>query len=266
MNLAECRALVTGGAVRIGAAITRRLADAGCKVVIHCNQSWDAAEALAQEIRHAGGASFVVGGDLSDAEDCVAIVDEACKLAGGLDILVNNAAVFHKHRFADADRAAILAEFDVNAFAPIDLTRRFVAVCGEGGRLSTEAPWLRGKVVNMLDRRIAGTEPGSLPYQLSKRMLAEFTRLAAIELAPAFTVNAVAPGPVLGPPGTGKGYLKEAAGDVPLACTCSPEAVAEAVLFLLRQDAVTGQIVFVDGGQHLLGNVHRGKEGDGSDG
>ncbi len=263
MDLRGSKALVTGGAVRIGAAITRQLAEAGCSVVIHCNRSWDAAEALAETIRHADGTAFVVGGDLADAAECSTIIEEAHKLAGGLDILVNNAAVFHKHRFAEADRAAILAELDINAFAPIDLTRRFVALAGAGGRLSTEAPWLRGKIVNLLDRRITGTEPGHLPYQLSKHMLADFTRLAALELAPGFSINAVAPGPVLGPPGTGGRYLKESAGEIPLACACSPDAVAESVLFLLRQDTITGQVIFVDGGQHLLGNVLRRKpEGD----
>jgi pteridine reductase len=259
MELNGCRALVTGGAVRIGAAITRCLAAEGCTVVIHCNRSWSAAEALAEDIRHAAGTAFVVGGDLADASECAAVVNEAHHLAGGLDILVNNAAVFHQHRFAEADRTALLSELDINAFAPIDLTRRFVALGGTGGRLSNAAPWLRGKIVNLLDRRIAGVELGSLPYQLSKHMLADFTRLAALELAPGFSVNAVAPGPVLGPPGTGAGYLKESAGEIPLACDCSPEAVAASVCFLLRQDAITGQVIFVDGGQHLLGNVLRRK-------
>jgi NAD(P)-dependent dehydrogenase (short-subunit alcohol dehydrogenase family) len=111
---------------------------------------------------------------------------------------------------------------------------------------------LLGRIVNLLDRRVAHHEAGCVPYLVSKKALAEFTCSAAIELAPEFAVNGVAPGAVLPPPGKGDDTLWDAAGPVPLNARCRPEDVAEAVAWLLESDVVTGQIVYVDGGQHLL--------------
>ncbi len=256
MRLAGVKVLVTGGAVRIGRAITEQLAGAGAEVVIHCNRSWEAAERLANGLRRDGATVHVVAGDLSDPSECERVIDEAHTLAGGLSALVNNASVFHKHAFAEATRAAVLAELQVNTLAPMDLTRAFVRRCGPAGTVDADSPWLRGKIVNLLDRRITSHETGCLPYQLSKKMLAAYTRLAALELAPGFTVNAVAPGPILPPPESPGGNVHELGGRVPLATDCTPAHVAAAVCFLLEQDVITGQVVFVDGGQHLLGNVH----------
>ena len=134
----------------------------------------------------------------------------------------------------------LLAEFWPNLFAPMLLTRAFA-------RQSK-----RGKIINLLDRRIAGHETDCVPYLLTKKALAELTQLAAREFAPRFTVNGVAPGAVLPPPGKGTEYLRDLAGPVPLQKQITPADVAAAVLALLQADAVTGQIYFVDGGQHLL--------------
>jgi NAD(P)-dependent dehydrogenase (short-subunit alcohol dehydrogenase family) len=113
----------------------------------------------------------------------------------------------------------------------------------------------KGKIVNLLDRRIASLDAASVPYALTKKALAELTRLAALELAPGITVNGIAPGPVLPPPGKGEKYLRDHAGPVPLKRRITSEDIADAVMFLLKSDSITGQIVFVDGGQHLLGNL-----------
>ena len=110
-------------------------------------------------------------------------------------------------------------------------------------------------MINLLDRRITSLDDSCVPYVLSKKSLAEFTRIAALELAPRITVNAVAPGAVLPPPGKGKAYLKDNAGPIPLGRLVKPEEVAAAVVFLLKSESVTGQTVFVDGGQNLLGNL-----------
>jgi len=257
MQLAGAKVLVTGGGVRIGRAIVEALVAAGAEPVIHCNRSWNAAEALANQLRDTGATAHVVAGDLSDPDECERVIDEACEAAGGLVALVNNASVFHRHSFAEATREAVLAELQINALAPMDLVSAFVRRCGPAGLPGADSPWLRGKIVNLLDRRIVTTESGCLPYQLSKQMLAAYTRLAALELAPAFTVNGVAPGPILPPPDAPAGEsVSERAGAVPLATDCTPAHVAAAVRFLLEQDVLTGQVIFVDGGQHLLGNVH----------
>lgn len=240
MNLQKAKTLVTGGGVRIGAAIVRALADAGADVAIHCRSSREAAETLAEECRAKGVAAVVVQANLDDAETLPPLVHEAASGLDGLNVLVNSAAVFHKHAFSEITQEALRSEWSTNAVAPILLTRAFTEVAGAG------------KIVNLLDRRVFGNDPECIPYLLSKKILAEFTKAAALTLAPDFTVNGVAPGAILPPPGRGADYLKDAAGRVPLERQCSPEEVADAALFCLRNDAVTGQIISVDGGQGLL--------------
>jgi pteridine reductase len=244
MKLSECNALVTGGAVRIGRAICEALAARGCGVAIHCDRSAAEAETLRAQLRAAGGSAWVVQGHLQSEQDCESLMDRAWTLSGGLSILVNNASVFHRDALAAAGEKELREELQINALVPILLTRAFARRVGSGGTL-------RGKVVNLLDRRVARPEAGCIPYLLAKKMLADFTQAAALELAPAIAVNGVAPGAILPPPDAGSG-VPVPAGPSPLRRQCTSAEVAEAVVFLLENDAVTGQILYVDGGQHLL--------------
>jgi NAD(P)-dependent dehydrogenase (short-subunit alcohol dehydrogenase family) len=240
MNLAGQTALVTGGAVRIGRAICEALAGAGLNVVVHYRRSATEAVALCAELERRGVQAWAVPADLSSEAACTELIRRATAAAGRLDILINNAAVFHKDSLRATTEAGLLAEFWPNLFAPL-LLMRALAAQGAGG-----------KIVNLLDRRITGHDVECVPYVLAKKALAELTQLAARELAPRFTVNGVAPGAVLPPPGQGAAYLHDFAGTVPLQKQVTPAAVAAAVLALLQNDAITGQILFVDGGQHLL--------------
>lgn len=236
-------ALVTGGAVRIGRAICEALAAAGCNIVVQYRRSVKEADRLAEALaRRRGVRALTIQSDLMTERSCVELIDDAWTQAGALDILINNAAVFHKDPLAACTADKVQADFQLNLFAPIYLVREFAA------RART------GQVINLLDRRIASHETGCVPYLLSKQSLAEFTRLAALELAPRIRVNGVAPGAVLPPPGKGADYLRDHAGRVPLERRVTPADIAEAVLVLLKLDAVTGQVLYVDGGQHLLGN------------
>lgn len=246
MHFQSSTVLVTGGAVRIGRAICETLARRGARVVVHYYQSAAEADALVAGLRATGAAAFAVQGRLGGEAECRSVMDQAERLAGQVNVLVNNASTFHKVRFLDADERAIRAEWEINSLAPMLLTREMARRldCGEGARQ------LRGKVVNLLDRRIATNEAGCLPYLLSKKMLAEFTRSAALELAPWIAVNAVAPGAILPPGGTSDTPF-EPAGYVPLEVQCTPRDVAEAVAFLVESETITGQILYVDGGQHL---------------
>jgi NAD(P)-dependent dehydrogenase (short-subunit alcohol dehydrogenase family) len=241
MDLSGKTILVTGGAVRIGRCICEKLAEAGARVVIHCRHSGHEARELADSLKAGGHPAWVVQEDLDSEAGCEAVIAQAFALAGGLDGLVNNASVFHRRTLTETDLTQMLNVLRPNLFAPMLLIRALT-------RRSKS-----GRIVNLLDRRIAALETGSLAYQLSKRALADLTRLAALELAPGFTVNGVAPGPVLLPPDE-KGKPRDKAGRIPTGRRPTPEEVAEAVLFLLRADSVTGQIIYVDGGQHLLGN------------
>ncbi len=248
MELAGKVVLVTGGAVRIGAGICRALARQGAHLAIHCHHSRQAADELCAELATETVAA-VVPGALDTPDGAPRLIDATISALGQIDVLINNAAIFNKTSLLDTTPAVLQHELAVNALVPIELTRAFAQAHLAPRPASGAAT---GCVINLLDRRIACPQQGELPYQLSKRLLAEFTTLAALELAPRIRVNGVAPGAVLPPPGLDEDYLQDAAGPAPLQSRCRPEDVAAAVACLLAQDAITGQTLFVDGGQHLL--------------
>lgn len=238
MDLRNKTALVTGGAVRIGRAICEKLAGEGARVVIHYRSSRGEALALAKAL---GGVAIRSGLDSEKA--CARLVERTVKAAGPLDILVNNAACFDKQSLRETAEKNVKALFWPNLFAPLFLMKALAA---------QNRP---AAVVNLLDRRIASLDTSCVPYVLTKKALAELTRMAAIELAPAIRVNAVAPGAILPPPGKGRDYLYDRAGPVPLKRQVTPGDVADAVVYLLHSESITGQIIYVDGGQNLLGNL-----------
>lgn len=227
-SLAGKSALVTGGSRRIGAAICRELAARGAGVAVHYRHSEAEAIAMNRALKHG---VFSVRGDLADPREREWVFREAAEWMGRVDILVNNAAVFARDGELAADAARA-----VNVEAPLDLARRVAAQAGGGC------------VLHVLDARIARPEAGPFrEYAATKRELAESVARLAREWAPDTRVNGVAPGPVLAPEGA-----REAAGDLPLGRRPTPEDVARAVAFLAESDSVTGQILFVDGGQHLV--------------
>ena len=229
MVLKGKRALVTGGAVRIGRAITEALQAAGAEVVVHYRSSKAEAEALSP---------FTVQAELQSLEDCSGLIERA----GKLDILINNASIFTKDSLADSTPERVRREFNVNLFAPMELTRAFVAQAGQGA------------VINLLDRRIRCNDTTCVPYSITKKGMEELTKLAALEYAPDIRVNAVAPGAILPPSESSAESARELAGNIPLEELPTAGDIAEAVLFLLHSEFITGQVVYVDGGQHLLGN------------
>jgi NAD(P)-dependent dehydrogenase (short-subunit alcohol dehydrogenase family) len=172
-----------------------------------------------------------------EAEALVALAEER---AGRLDALVNNASIFEPDTLEAATFDGLVRSVKVNAWAPLVLTRAFARRA------------VPGRVVNLLDTRVAGLDLAHVGYSLSKHLLAVLTRMTAVAYAPGLTVNAVAPGLVLPPSGEDEAYLARLARDLPLKRHGAAEDVARAVLFLLESDFVTGQVVFVDGGRHLL--------------
>ncbi len=230
MNLEGKRALITGGAVRIGRAIAEALEAEGAEVIVHFRHSQKEAEALsAQTIR----------ADLDDPAQCERLVERAAAQFGPIDILINNASVFHQSTILNSTHETLMKELQPNLLAPFALIRGFA---------QQKRP---GKIVNLLDRRVTSHDTSCVPYMLSKKGLEELTKLAALELAPGITVNAVAPGAVLPPPDKASDTAWEPAGTVPLKRRPTPGDIADAVIYLLKSDIITGQILFIDGGQHL---------------
>ena len=233
MTLKDKRALVTGGAVRIGRAITEALQAEGVEVIVHFQTSEKEAQAFWPN---------VIQADLADPAQCETLMQRASEQFGQIDILINNAAVFYQTRLADATHELTAKELQINLLAPLALTRGFAQ--------QTQT----GKIINLLDRRITGHDTNCVPYMLSKKGLEELTKLSALDLAPGITVNAVAPGAVLPPPDKESDTAWEPAGTIPLDKRPIPADVAEAVLYLLKTDIFTGQTLFIDGGQNLLGD------------
>lgn len=235
-------ALVTGAARRLGNAISIGLAKQGVNVVIHYSRSEKEARVLKQEIASLGVKSWVVKADFMDSETCEKTIKQAHELSGGIDILVNNASVFSMAEMNNVKLENINAALLPNAWAPFLLSRYFEKRD-------------HGKIVNILDTRISGYDLDHFAYYLSKRMLEVLTKTLALKLAPNVTVNGVAPGLILPPEGKDYSYLEQKKDSVPLKKYGSTQNVVETVIFLIRNDFVTGQVVFVDGGKHLIQTV-----------
>ena len=243
MELAGKVGLVTGGAVRLGRAISLALAGEGMRLVVHYNSSGDEAEALVDEIRRGGGDSVAIGGDLAHPETVRGLAEEAERAFGGIDVLVNSASVFPPERLEETDDALWDHTLAVNLRAPFLLIRQL-------------APTLRarrGVVVNMCD--LAGLQVwgGYVAHSVAKAGLAHLTRIAARTLAPEVRVVGIAPGAVLPPDSMGGDELAALARSTPLQRNGSPDDVVAALLYLLRADFVTGEITVVDGGRLLRG-------------
>lgn len=235
-------ALVTGGAVRLGRAITLGLAEAGFAVAIHYRNSRAPAEAVAAEVRALGRKCVLVQADLARpgaAEEVLAAIEADF---GRLDLLVNNAACFDATPLAEADADTWDAVMDVNVRAPHLLVRAATALL----RAS------RGAVVNLVD--LSAFQPwADYPvHAVSKAALAHLTRVQARALAPEIRVNAIAPGAVLPPDDYSQERLETLRRRTPLGALGTPEDVVDAVRFLADAPYVTGHILTVDGGR-LLG-------------
>jgi NAD(P)-dependent dehydrogenase (short-subunit alcohol dehydrogenase family) len=232
---------VTGGARRLGRALATALAAERVNVVVHHGKSPEEAEAVRDALAATGVRAWTVAADLADPGQAEALVERARAVAGPIDILVNNASVFPADTLGELTLDGLLATARVNAWAPFVLARALAR--------QTE----RGDVVQILDAKLAAaTDPRHASYLLSKHLLSVLTRMLAVELAPRIRVNGIAPGPILAPAGGTEHDLERAAAAVPLRRPGRPDDIAEAALFLLRCEYVTGEAIYVDGGAHLV--------------
>jgi NAD(P)-dependent dehydrogenase (short-subunit alcohol dehydrogenase family) len=235
--------LVTGGAQRIGRSIVERLAREGYGVAIHCRRSTDAADEIAGRIRSAGGIAAVVQGDLADASAVDRLVDDAVKALGSpLTLLVNNASEFEPDEVETLSQDRWDRHFAVNLRAPAFLARDFAR------QLPPDA---QGSIVNIVDQRVWKLTPQFFSYTLTKVALFTATQTMAQALAPRIRVNAIGPGPTLANERQGDEDFAKQESAVLLGHGGTPEEIAEAVIYLAGARSVTGQMIAVDGGQHL---------------
>jgi NAD(P)-dependent dehydrogenase (short-subunit alcohol dehydrogenase family) len=242
-------ALVTGAADRVGAVLAKRLAAEGFAVLVHYNSSRDKAEAVVAAIRDAGGRAASVGANLADRSQRAGLVAAAARPFGPLTLLVNNASLFKPDSIADIDEALWDAHVAIHAEAPIFLARDFAAQLPAGAQ---------GNIVNIIDARILDLSPAYLSYTLSKATLWTATRTLAQSLAPRIRVNAIGPGPTLPPPGVDNERFEKQLGELPLQRSANPDGIADGLMAILSLDSMTGQMLALDGGEHLEWPARRG--------
>ena len=229
--------LITGGAVRVGRELALRFSEAGFQVCVHYNSSGNEAEELAAHIKSRGGSCCLFQADLLKNDAAQKLIDRVCSEAGIPELLINNAAVFHRSSIQETDIPLLEQTFRVNLFAPFALTAAYARKSATGS------------VVNILDTKISGNGSLYAAYNLSKKALADFTRAAALELAPGIRVNGVAPGVLIN--SGGEGVPLPDPEKLPLKKDGTPEELFRTVLYLHRNRSVTGQIIYTDGGAHL---------------
>ncbi len=235
-------ALITGAAHRIGRAMAIALAKDGWTVAVHYYRSAEAALAVVEDIASVGGKGATVQCDLAEEDDVLTLVPRTVEAIGPLGLLVNNASIFEFDSALTTTRSSWDAHMETNLRAPFVLTQSFAA------QLPEEAT---GSVVNIIDQRVWNLTPHFTTYTLSKAGLWTLTQTLALALAPRIRVNAIGPGPTLpSPRQTAEQFARQCAA-MPLRRGTSPEEIGEALRFILSAPAMTGQLIALDGGQHL---------------
>jgi NAD(P)-dependent dehydrogenase (short-subunit alcohol dehydrogenase family) len=235
-------ALVTGGGRRIGRALALGLAEDGFAVAVHYHRSGREAEAVAAAIRGQGGAALALGADLADEDAVRALLPQAERAFGPVGCLVNSAAVFGDDTVATATRESWDWHLAVNLRTPFVLIQEMAA------RLPAEAG---GVVVNMLDQRVWSLTPYFVSYTVAKAGLWTLTQTMAMALAPRIRVNGIGPGPALPSPRQSPEHFLRQRAQMPLGRGTSPQEIVAAMRFILAAPALTGQMIALDGGQHL---------------
>ena len=230
-------ALVTGAAKRLGRAIALLLAENGYSIIVHYHTSKQDAEDLCGEIAEKNVRAWPVKADLGKPAELDALIDRSMRRFGGLSVLVNNASIFPPNTLRNMTARDFDRNMRINAWAPLSLSRAFALKVKKGA------------IINILDARLPGHDRSHIAYSLSKYALMNITRICALEFAPGVRVNAVAPGLILPPEGKTVSYMEKLKNRVPLRACGTPRDIAEAVLFLVKSAYITGEILYVDGGQ-----------------
>ncbi|WP_102109552.1 SDR family oxidoreductase [Oceaniglobus roseus] len=250
--MTERRALVTGGGKRLGRAMALYLAERGIGVAVHYNSSADAAEEVADEIRAVGLPAAAVQADLLDEAATGALMPAAAEALGGpITVLVNNASIFEHDTIHTATRDSWDRHFGSNLRAPFQLIQALARTAPPPAEDANGEPVAQALVVNMIDQRVRKLTPEFMTYTLAKTALWTLTRTAAQGLAPKVRVNAIGPGPTLqGARQSDRHFAAQRAATV-LERGAGEADIVAALGYFLDAPAVTGQLLCIDGGQHL---------------
>lgn len=229
--------------------MARRLAREGWAVVVHYRRSADKAAIVVREIQAAGGRAAALQADLADRAQRATTIGKAQEAFGPLTLLVNNASIFERDAVSDLDEALWDAHFAIHAEAPVFLARDFAAQLPDS---------VEGNIVNIIDERVLDLSPAYFSYTLSKSVLWTATRTLAQSLAPKIRVNAIAPGPTVPPPHVSTEAHRRRLAELPLGSSADPEGIADGLIAILSLKAVTGQMIALDGGEHIEWPDRRG--------
>lgn len=245
-------ALVTGAAKRLGRAMALRLAERGHDVVVHYAGSADDAAATVAEIEAMGRRAIALQADLTVESEMQTLLPRAVEALGvPITVLVNNASIFEYDTIATATRESWDRHLESNLRAPFVLTQAMAAQVPQAKPDENGEPEAQGLVVNLIDQRVRKLTPEFMSYTIAKMGLWAFTRTAAQALAPHVRVNAIGPGPTLRGGRQSREHFAKQRAATPLARGADPEGICAALDYLLSARAVTGQLICVDGGQHL---------------
>ncbi len=252
MTRAIKRALVTGAGKRLGRDMALELARQGCDVAVHYASSKEAAEAVATEIRAMGRHAVTLQADLLDEAQVVPLVGRAAEgLGGPLGVLINNASIFEYDNIETSTRTHWDRHMESNLRAPFVLTQDMARQVPEPAVDDMDEPVAQGLVVNMIDQRVRKLTPEFMSYTIAKMGLWAFTQTAAQALAPRLRVNAIGPGPTLqGLRQSAQHFANQRAATI-LRRGANEDDITGALAYLLSAPGVTGQLICVDGGQHL---------------
>ena len=232
--------LITGAAQRIGKSIALALASRGYDIALHFNRSQKEAAQLARAIRKMGVVCELFPCDLRDQDEVLLLLEKVYEKFSYLNVLINSTSIFQPSGIGRNGLKDLDDHWLVNFRSPFILT-------GEFARL-----YKKGLIINILDTKISQNKTAYMGYLLSKKSLADFTKLSAVDLAPHIRVNGISPGIILPPKGQGEGYLRKRASSIPLLKAGHVQHIVEAVNYLMDNEFVTGQNIFVDGGEHLI--------------
>ena len=245
-------ALVTGAARRLGRAMALDLARAGHDVAIHYAGSADAAATLAHEVHALGRRAITLRADLTIEAEMQTLLPRAADALGGpITVLINNASIFEHDTIASATRASWDRHLDSNLRAPFVLTQTMAAQVPDPIADENGEPQAQGLIVNMIDQRVLKLTPEFMTYTLAKMGLWALTRTSAQALAPRVRVNAIGPGPTLQGARQSTDHFAAQRAATLLERGADPQGICDALRYFLTARAVTGQLICVDGGQHL---------------
>ena len=242
MDLPGKTAIVTGAGVRVGRALALGLAQRGANVVVHYNRSAGPAQEVVEEIHALGVGAIAAQADLASMAQLPMVVSAGVEAFGQVDILVNSAAIWEPGTVLDATEDNWDRHMTINCKAPFFLSQAFAR---------NLAPGQRGHIINIVDWRAVRPGVAYVPYTIAKAGLLAMTKSLAVGLGPDVQVNAIAPGAILPPVGEDGGYFDRVAHTIPAKRTGAPGELVKAMLYLLDADFVTGELIYVTGGQHL---------------